>query len=670
MAALTGDVTDANRAFSVIQSHLTDDYYLPELVVNSSMGVITKKLADSNTITSNALVELEHNSSASSSFSQLEFGTNFTGAETLGYLGAYRIYADNSNHYANETRVLVNGNTSIEESNFTINGDNFTLFLNATIQTGAPYINYSLQFEALNSQLPPTGSTMDLQVFSNSGQFANATVYNSTGSFLSKLPFNGASNAATQNGMIISYQRNQSVFTQDAVAMTFNASKYGATIEDHEHWYKNGGEFQNLSWMGLAFKVPPTPVGQISTAIQGQIFPIGNADYRMINQTAEFISTNPTNEAVGPPVSFGFISYGLALYAESNPAYLNLAQDYWNYYYNLYNNSDYPSVYSNSINVFALAGLKLFSNSSNPNNTVDNFVRRFVNNTTTGNTSIEENGWAVAGMCDLAKITNNLADEQLCSDFMNSFALSGTQYLVVRGSSATSNGTFQFGEAASGLMLGGVNYNKSIVLAAMSAVFQAENVSGVLNTPALNADLGNTEAIPAALLSEYLFNGNMFNATGYSITSLHNANLSSIDYSNGALVIRYKADASGGNLTLNNNYTSFNYALIAGSHAIKIFPTSLKLSCAPKPGTENEVSTCTAKVTSSHHFPSNESVNFALFQRGTPINGNEVCSASGRKLTCAITFTPTEHGRIIVTATYSGDKFNAASEREINYKVS
>ena len=70
----------------------------------------------------------------------------------------------------------------------------------------------------------------------------------------------------------------------------------------------------------------------------------------------------------------------------------------------------------------------------------------------------------------------------------------------------------------------------------MNAVYQS-NVGGtVLNQP-FDDDLANTETLPVYMLSTWLFQSEMKNSTGYSIVGLNNANLTSIHYSKGTLLI-------------------------------------------------------------------------------------------------------------------------------------
>ena len=97
--------------------------------------------------------------------------------------------------------------------------------------------------------------------------------------------------------------------------------------------------------------------------------------------------------------------------------------------------------------------------------------------------------------------------------------------------------SFQFGEAASGLMLGGIPYNDPIVLEGMDAVYQS-NVSGTLLNQPYHGDLANTETIPAYMLSTSLFQSEMRNETGgYWISGIQNANVTSVDYYKGTLLI-------------------------------------------------------------------------------------------------------------------------------------
>jgi hypothetical protein len=668
-SVLSGDSTDARRAFNLINSSFSNGYYLPELNTIASRAVDTIQYAGKAPLTSNALVELENNASLKPYYEQLGFGTNFTGPSDLGYLGAYRIVLGSTGYYPTANKTIINrkSNTMTEESNFTLPGGNkYIVSVSATIRSGEPYINESLLLEPLNAQLPAQ-ARVDLQVFSSAGQFASASLYDSNGNFQGNLKYNSSSPATLQDGFIISYDRDFNVMGEDEVALTFNATRYGSTIEGYENWYQNKA-YGALSWTGLSLGVSSDPVGKVTRVLSGFVYPIGDGDYRMVNQTAKFIATNHSlNKAVAPPVSFGFIAYGLALYAESHPAERSTALGYWNYYYSIYNNSNYSTVYARAISVFGLAGLVLYPKSNN-NATVDAFVRRFANDTIGVNSYIEENGWAAAALCTLANNTGNKSDATLCSNLQNSFVLNSKDYLLVKGSDQLPTATFQFGETASGLLISGLKFNNQYVLAAMSAVFQAINGSGVLNMQP--TDLGNTEAIPASILSRHLFNGSMMSTTGYTIDALHNANLTSINFfSNKTLVIKLDVNHSGGSLTVSNKYKSFNYKLEPGNEPITIVYTNTSQpTCSPLPLVLNQPSTCKATVTSSSKLvvPTGNITFAASF--GTL--SSESCSTSGvNQLTCSIIYTPTKSGNVTLTAIYLGDNATRFSSNQNSLHV-
>ncbi|MDG6999525.1 MAG: hypothetical protein JRN15_10465, partial [Nitrososphaerota archaeon] len=135
--------------------------------------------------------------------------------------------------------------------------------------------------------------------------------------------------------------------------------------------------------------------------------------------------------------------------------------------------------------------------------------------------------------------TGSPSDTSLYDSFVNSFGTSKSNFIILNYQSRLDLNpqfTFQFGEAATGLMLGGVPYNDPVVLSAMNAVFQSNRSGTVLNTP-YNGILANTETLPAYMLSVWLFQKEMSNQTSLWITGLDDANITSIDYANGTLLI-------------------------------------------------------------------------------------------------------------------------------------
>jgi len=95
--------------------------------------------------------------------------------------------------------------------------------------------------------------------------------------------------------------------------------------------------------------------------------------------------------------------------------------------------------------------------------------------------------------------------------------------------------------ATSRLRVDKVPFDSSSVLWAMDAVFQS-NSTGVLLSQPYRCDPANIETIPAYMLATGLFQNAMRNATGYWITSLDDANMTSIDYADGKLTIKVVGD--------------------------------------------------------------------------------------------------------------------------------
>ncbi|MGD0477555.1 MAG: hypothetical protein ABSB29_05245 [Nitrososphaerales archaeon] len=506
MAMTTGDATDASHALTFLESvglgsapSFSSPYYLPEVVVNSSILEL-----QNDTMITNRIVQLVENT-ASSGLQSLAIGDYYAGSTTMGYLGSDRIFvSDKIYRSASSTVVPISGGFS-KRSLFKTSSGDFFLYLNATITAREPYAGVSIQALPLNYSLS-SNDLLYLQVFSSSGQFDNASLYGHDGSFLRQLAYNNGSPSA-QNGLIIPYSKQFSALGEDSVAVSFDNST--ATVNDFEHWYRNGA-FDGLSWIGIAYDAPANSVGVLSQPIYSKAYPLQHLDYRLANDTARYIATGQMNVAVTPPVSFGFISYGLALDAASNPqnaTLAGLAPGYWNYYYDRYYPSGSSNAYSRSTNLLAMAGFTLYG----CNSTVEGFTREFVE----GNpgASIEEYGWAAAALHQLYNCTKSPGDLALYQKVISAFSpdLDYFVRLSVRGASSPA-WTYQYGEAASGLMLAGVPFNNTSVLASMNAVFQSDVDGIILNQP-FHGDLANTETLPAYMLSTWLFEDEMRNAT-------------------------------------------------------------------------------------------------------------------------------------------------------------
>jgi hypothetical protein len=208
-----------------------------------------------------------------------------------------------------------------------------------------------------------------------------------------------------------------------------------------------------------------------------------------------------------------------------------------------------------------MAGLTLYG----CNSTIEGFTRDFVG----GNpgASIEEYGWAVAALHQLYNCTKSPGDLGLYQSVIGAFSSDPDHFISLSVSGASSPAwTFQYGEAASGLMLAGVPFNSASVLVSMDAVYQS-NVDGtVLNKP-FHGDWANTETLPAYMLSTWLFESEMRNATGYWVSSLSNCNVTSLSYAGGTLNVA--ATGRNGALLLSNVEGSKSYA-INGSEITQI----------------------------------------------------------------------------------------------------
>ena len=548
MAMLANDTTGAQDAARFLAANMGNGYYLPELLVNST-GPTWMSDASGYYIT-NGIVEL-HGDNSSDGLDQLEIGNNYTGYLPLAYLGGDRIWVNQGQGCcavkAQSSSVFVIPDGFSKRSFFDVNGSEFYVYANATLSQGAPYASVSLQVEPLGS-MGPSASYAFLQLFNTTTTypFEDASHYESNGTFAGELKPRGAI-PLTEGGLALAYSNRTSVFTtyqggvvsgQDAVAVAFgNQSLY-----DLEHW--TGDVPFSHSWLGVGYSVPTTAPGVKSAPVYAKVYPIEHFDFRLANETARYIATSPTDVSVAPPVGFGFDAYGLSLLAQNNSAHSSLAKGYWGNYFARYNGTNPATAYARSINTLALAGFDLYG----CNSTVESFTRAFVG--TFPGSSIEEYGWAVAALHQLYLCTGSPSDLSLYQAALGRLSPNPVHFVALDiPNSPNATWTFQYGEAASGLLLGGVRYNDSLVLGAMNAVYQSDVNGSVLNTP-YGGEQANTETLPAYMLSTWLFEHGMSNATGYWVSSLSDCNITALAYGGGILTLSVEG-GSDGRLVLN-----------------------------------------------------------------------------------------------------------------------
>jgi hypothetical protein len=558
---ITNDVNNSNRALGFITDHLTKSYYLPEALVNSS--IFNPDVGNGSSSITNRIVQLTAVGPLPD-LQKLSIGEYYASPWTAGYLGAYRIWYNGSAHRALSVNVTLRPDGYAEKAYFSFGGLSFYTYLNATIAIGDPFVKVSLQVQPINSPFLH-GDYVDLQVFARSLEkysFENATMFDASGSKTAVAPFNNAV-VPGRSTMVIAYSNRTSVFDQDAVALEFNTT----SVSSIEHWYKDS-PFDKLSWLGLGYNFPSTRQGELSRPVYANVYPIEHLDYRLLSDTAKYIASHPKDVAVAPPVSFGFVARGLALasnLAPGNQTLRKLAEGYWKFYYARYDGTQPTTAYARAASLFTIAGFELYSGNATENVTVERFAREFVE--ANRGSSIEESGWAAAALQTLYLYTKSNSDLQFLRSANDSIVPDVNHYLRVIGSNNTPSYTFQFAEAAAGLLSAGSSYNNPSVLWAMNAVF-ASNSSGILLNSPRHGDLANTETIPAYMLSMWLFKNAMRSYTGYWIDWVQNANIAALDYRNGHLEV----DVSGknGSLALGTPDGIVVYHDINGSHS---YPT-------------------------------------------------------------------------------------------------
>ena len=212
----------------------------------------------------------------------------------------------------------------------------FYVYLNATLSPSEPFVNASVQVEPLNSTSDYV-KYVYIQAFNttSSSPFFGANLYNANGSYVQRLPFIG-SGATNESGYLLSYSNATSVFNNHETGQDAVAIRFGSTgLYDWEHWALDGAF--GHSWFGPGYYVEPNISSEmLSDPVSVELYPVLHFDYRLANDTIRYIASGRPGYEVSPPVSFGFISYGLALQALANPSnktLRNLAQGYWNYYY-------------------------------------------------------------------------------------------------------------------------------------------------------------------------------------------------------------------------------------------------------------------------------------------------------------------------------------------------
>jgi hypothetical protein len=562
---LANDTADADRALGFISNHLSG-YYLPEVVVNSSM--FRPWMRFGNVSLSNRIALLWGSNQSNSRLEQLSLGDYYAGSWLDGFLGADRIWWGGGAHRANSSVVMVKPDGFIGRAFFSFGGLGFYTYLNVTLSIGNPFVNVSLQVQPLNSTFGPQ-DYIYLQDFAPPSpySFENATLFNGDGVSMGSLPFRNG-HQVEGSGLLVAYSNRTSTLDEHGAAINFT----GGLVYDAEHYY-NDSAFDGLSWFGIGYRVPQVELGELSVPVYATAYPIQHLDYRLLSDTVKYLHSAPANSVVSSPVSFGFIAEGLALEAKAHPNDAALAEGYWNFYYDRYVGTQGNTAYHRAVNVFALAGFELYG----CNSTVEAFTRAFVESSS--GSSIEEYGWASAALHRLYECTGSSSDYAQYQSVTGSFVPSKSYFEVLNFGGVKPTWTFQFGEAASGLLIGGVPFNSQSLVLAMDAVFQS-NVSGVLRNQPYNGDLANTETIPAYTLATWLFQNAMKTGTGYWITSLRNANVTSISYVRGGLSIRVAGDDGSLCLGTPSGTTVCNY--VSGKETLS-YPIAVVFWYWPSP---------------------------------------------------------------------------------------
>ena len=314
-----------------------------------------------------------------------------------------------------------------ERSLYDIGGQEFYAYTNATLQQSTPFANVSVQLESLNA----AASTSDikyvfLQIFNTTetDPFYSSELYSLNGEFTKSLPLANATGANEQGGIMLSYSGNTTVFSteqasgQDAVAVRFE----NQSIYDYEHWANDLPFGHRLVWSRILWSSSNVPEGQLTQPTYAQVYPILDFDYRLANETAKYVASNPTDTALSPPVRFGFDALGLALYAQNNSQYLGEARAFWNYYIGVSGSGTFCRVCKIDQH-FRPGRIRAYGCTS----TVEDFTRDFITNTS--GAWIEEFAWGTAALYQLQKCTGSVEDRSLYDSFANSFTWSNLNFV-------------------------------------------------------------------------------------------------------------------------------------------------------------------------------------------------------------------------------------------------
>lgn len=195
---------------------------------------------------SNRIVEITATNNSNSIFNQLAIGTSYPPNTNLAYIGADRVFFQNSSfgsaYQPNTSRVYEIPNGFSKQSSFEIFGNKFDVFTNATLASSDPFVNVSIQAEPISSTTIPSDiKYVFLQIFNttSTNPFYTGGLYASNGTLVEKLPYRGSS-GLSNGGIMLSYSNDTSVFTnekngmqlgQDAVAVKFGNN----SIDDYEH---------------------------------------------------------------------------------------------------------------------------------------------------------------------------------------------------------------------------------------------------------------------------------------------------------------------------------------------------------------------------------------------------------------------------------------------------
>jgi hypothetical protein len=110
-----------------------------------------------------------------------------------------------------------------------------------------------------------------------------------------------------------------------------------------------------------------------------------------------------------------------------------------------------------------------------------------------------------------------------------------------------------------------------------------------------------------------------------------------------------------------------NLAFSADALQLGPYPTSTKVSCSPNPVRVEHTTICTSVTSGLRHTPLTSYTRF--FADGKRISGKVACTFSDRRLTCTVSYAPTQVKIVRIVAKFPKEVFYRSSSGMTALKV-